>query len=131
MRIALDHQALRLGPDRIAAELAPADEELLLRREAVDDRLRSLALAGLQVAVERDLGPGQVADRLAQHQLAVVVHARLDEVALELLDHTLPAGLELLQVLVGPPVLQPALRVVLRALVVEAVADLVADHGAD
>ena len=35
--IALDHQLLlRLGADRVAAELAPRDEELLLGRESVD-----------------------------------------------------------------------------------------------
>ena len=38
VRIALNHQALLLDPDRVAAELAPRDEELLIRREAVDGR---------------------------------------------------------------------------------------------
>jgi hypothetical protein len=34
MRIALNHQALRLGTDLVATELPPGDEELLLRRLA-------------------------------------------------------------------------------------------------
>src|SRR6185295_13256808 len=117
----------RLETDRVAAELAPADEELLLWCEAVDRRLGSLALARLLVGEERDLRASQVADALAEHELAVVVDAGLDEVAVVLLRHALRARLEFLQVLIGPPVLQPSLRVVLRALVVEAVADLVAD----
>src|SRR6187399_1937593 len=36
MRVALDHRALGLGADLVAAELAPGDEELLIGREAVD-----------------------------------------------------------------------------------------------
>ena len=38
VRVALHHQPLGLRADRVAAELAPGDEELLLRREAVDRR---------------------------------------------------------------------------------------------
>ena len=44
MRIALDHHALCLQPSRVAAELAPGDEELLVRREPIDGRSRRLAL---------------------------------------------------------------------------------------
>ena len=90
-----------------------------------------LPLERLQERAVGDPRAGEVADRLAQHQLAVVVDARLDEVAVELVHHALPSLLELLQVGLGPPVLEAALRVVLRALVVEAVADLVADDDAD
>ena len=95
------------GADGVAAELAPGDEELLLGREAVDGRLRALALARLlEGRGRRCLAPARSPIDLAQHQLAVVVDAGLDEVALELVDHALPARLELLEVLVGPPVLR-------------------------
>src|SRR5262249_25079928 len=86
VRIALDHAALRLGPHRVAAPLAPREEELPLRREAVDRRLRAFALARALVRRERELRAGEVADRLAEHELAVVMDLGLDEVALELVD---------------------------------------------
>src|ERR1041385_8210972 len=44
VRIALDHQALGLGADRVGAELAPGDEELLIGGEAVERGGRRLAL---------------------------------------------------------------------------------------
>src|SRR5204863_3766754 len=120
VRVALHHEALGLLADLVAAPLAPRDEELLLGREAVDGRLGTLALARDLVRLERELGAGEVADRLAQHELAVVVDFRLDEVALELVHHALAARLELLEVLRRPPVVEASLRVELRALVVEA-----------
>ncbi len=51
-----------------------------------------------------DLRAGEVADGLAEHELAVVVEPRLDEVAVELVDDAGALLLELLQVLGGPPV---------------------------
>ena len=86
MRIVLHHRARECGADGVAAELPPGDEELLIRREPVDRGQRWFAtLRDLECAV-RDPRPGQIADALAQHELAVVVDPRLDEVAVELLD---------------------------------------------
>src|SRR5215470_10618603 len=48
----------------------------------------------------------EVADALAQDELAVVVDARLDEVVLELVDDALAAGVELVEVVLGPPVVE-------------------------
>jgi hypothetical protein len=45
MRVSLHHRPLELGPDRVAAELTPRDEELLVRREAPDVGQRRLAFS--------------------------------------------------------------------------------------
>ena len=120
------------GADRVAAELAPGDEELLLGREAVDRRRGRLALARLLEGAVGDLRPGEVADRLAEHQLAVVVDAGLDRSSPRTgRRRTARAAWNFFRSAGRPPVREPALRVVLRALVVEAVADLVADDDAD
>ena len=71
-------------------------------------RLRLLSFLERQIG---DLHAAQVADRLAQHQLAVVMDVRLDVVAVELIDHALRLGLEALAIFRRPPVIQPALRV--------------------
>ena len=62
VRIALHHRALRLGADRVAAELAPRDEELLVRREAVDRRRGGLPCCDLLERAVGDLGAGEIAD---------------------------------------------------------------------
>ena len=46
-------------------------------------------------------------------------------------DQRTGAGLEVLAILIGPPVVELAVAVVLRTLVVKTVADFVADHRAD
>ena len=47
-------------------------------------RLRRLALARFLVGAIRDLRAGEIADRFAEHELAVVMDAGLDEIAVEL-----------------------------------------------
>src|SRR5687767_15853133 len=59
VRIALDHRALRLRPGLVTAPLAPGQEELLFRREAVERRLGTLALARLLVGEPGALGAGE------------------------------------------------------------------------
>src|SRR3954454_1698973 len=113
MWIALHHQALRLGTDFVAAKLAPGDEELLRRRQAVDDR-GGARLLRLLKCEPGDLRPGEVADRFAEDQSAVVMDSGLDEVAVELIRHARRPLLELLQILWCPPVVEASLRVVLR-----------------
>ncbi len=127
MRIGLHHQALGLDANLVAAELSPCDEKLLLGVEAVDIGGTRFALQRLFVGEERHFRTAQVSDAFAQHQLAVVMNAGLDEVVVELIGYAGGAGLELLQVGVGPPIAQAAEKVVLRALIVEAVGDFVAD----
>ena len=92
VRIALHHRPRELGPDCVAPELAPGDEELLVRREAVDVGERRLALLRDLERAVRDLRAREVADALAEHELAVVVDAGLDEVAVELPDDARPSS---------------------------------------
>src|SRR5438270_12731080 len=130
MRIALHHQALRLGTYFVAAELPPGDEELLCRRQAVDYRGGPGLLRFLKCQ-PGDLRAGEVADRFAEYKSAVVMDAGLDEVAVELIRHARRPLLKTFEIFGGPPVPQASLRVILRALIVETVADLVSDHDAD
>src|SRR5690348_5740619 len=108
MRIALHHLALRLGTHLVAAELSPGDEELLIRRVAVNGRLRLLLLRLLECEI-CDLYAPQVANRLTQNQLAIVMDARLDIVVIKLIDHALRLGFKALAVLWCPPVIESAL----------------------
>src|SRR5262249_51334734 len=110
MRVALDHRAGGLGAGRVAAELPPRDEELLVGSEAVlVGQGRLPAPRDLEGAVG-DLRAGEVPDRLAQDEPAVVVESGLDEIVLELVDDTGALLLELLQVVRRPPVVQAPLR---------------------
>src|SRR5580704_15078365 len=131
MWVGLQHRALGFDADLISAELAPGDIELLLRSEAIDIRGTRLALARLLICQECNLRAAQVADALAQYEVAVVMHAGFDEVAIELIGHARGAGLELLQIGFRPPVPQAAQVVELGALIVEAVRNFVADHYSD
>src|SRR5436190_16657676 len=124
MRVALHHQAHRFRPDRVAAELTPADEELLIGREAVD-RLRGMLLLCFLKCEVRDLGAGEIADRLAEDEASLMMDAGLDEVVLELIGDARRALVEVLLVIRRPPVFQSSLGVELRALIIEAVTDLV------
>src|SRR5215831_919468 len=131
MRVALSHRAGEFWTDRIAAKLSPRDEELLLGCEAVGVGDRFLPpLRDLKRAVG-DLDAGEVADTLAEHELAIVGDSRFDRIVVELGHDATGPRPELLEVFRGPPVAQSTLRVVLRTLIVEAVADLVADDHAD
>src|SRR4051812_37044419 len=114
MRIALDHEALLLRTDRVATELTPRDEELLLGREAVD-RARRRLLLRLAECAEGEVGAAEVADAFAKHELAVVVNAGLYEIALVLIDDALAARGECFEVVGGPPVLEATLGVELSA----------------
>ena len=79
----------------------------------------------------RDLRAGQIADRFAEDQMAVVMDAGLDVVTLELAGHALGSFLESLQIVRRPPVVEVPLRIDLRSLIVESMADLVTDDDTD
>src|SRR4026209_907012 len=131
MRITLHHRSREFRPHGIAAKLSTCNEKLLLRREVVGGRnLRLAALRNLKRSIG-DLHPGEIPEALAEHELAVMMNARLDEVIVELPHHALGASLKLFQIVSGPPVGQAALRVVLRPLIVEAMADFVANDYAN
>ena len=131
MRVALHHKPLRFGPGFIAAKLSPGNKELLIGREAIDRGRRRLALLRLLECQISNLHACQVADGFAQNQFALVMNVGFDVVAIELGRHALRLGLKLLQVIGGPPVVQPSLGIVLGSLIVEAVTDLVANDDAD
>ena len=63
---------------------------------------------------------GKITNALTQNQLAIVMNARLNEVAIELADHACRALMEALEVFFSPPIVQATLRVILRALIVKA-----------
>src|SRR5689334_13808514 len=113
-----------------APDLRPADEESLVSREAVDDRRRLASERHLPGPV-RHREARQVADVLAERQLAVDVAIVEHRVAIELRGERVGALLELRGVVRRPPVAQVAVAVELPAAVIEAVADLVADDRAN
>src|SRR4029453_6162061 len=85
MRIGQDLPA-EVGLARFRAPgLRPAHEEALIAGEAVDDRPRLAAERDLVRAV-RDRETAQVADVLAERELAVGGHPRNRTVSVELLD---------------------------------------------
>src|SRR5512144_466870 len=107
MRVALHQLPLILRALRGTAVLAPGNEELLLGLEAIDRRTRRALL-------QRQVGQthaGEIADRLTEHSPAVMVDARLDEVALVLFHHALAALLKLLEVRLRPPGPRPSCAV--------------------
>src|SRR5258708_31058685 len=128
MAIGLHHQSLALKAGLVAAELTPRNEELLLRREAVDVSRARLAFQRLLVSKISDLRSAQVANALAQNQFAVVMYIFLDKVIVELARYASPASLKIFEISVCPPVTQSAQVVELRALIVKAVRDFVANN---
>ena len=123
MRVGLHHEPLPFNAHRIAAELSPGDEKLLLGSEAVDVGGARLAFQGFLVGEIRDLCAAQVADAFTEHQLAVVVYAIFDKVVIELIGDAGSARLKIFQVLVRPPVAKASEEIVLRPLIVEAMRD--------
>src|SRR5271165_5055474 len=128
MFVGIGLQARVFRARRRSPDLCPAEEEALFGCEAVDI-LRPLALNRLFVCGISDGQSAKVTDAFPQHQLAVLVQAGLNFVAVELLHDAFAAGVEVFLVFWTPPVLQVALAIEFRTLVVKAMADLVANHG--
>src|SRR5580704_13948804 len=87
VRVGIGLKARCLWPQIFAPHLGPSEEEALLRREAVDI-FRALALDGFLVCSISDSQASEVADALAEYELAVLVQAGLHFVAIELVHHT-------------------------------------------
>src|SRR5690606_12029166 len=109
--------------------LRPAHEETLFAGEAVDDRRRPAGERQLP-RLMRDRQAAEIADVLAQCELAVHLQAGQRAVLIELIDEQLSPLLELRLVSGLPPVAEFSVAVEPPPLVVEAVADLVADDRA-
>src|SRR5215467_12698063 len=127
MRIRLHHQSLLFRTGFVAAKLSPGNEELLFGRELVDVRWTRLALHRFLKSEIGNLRAAEIPDAFAEHQLSVVMHARLDEVVIELVGDTGTASLEILEIGLRPPIAQTAEVVVLSTFVVEAVRNFVPD----
>src|SRR5438270_7245167 len=130
MRITLHHLPLTRRTNFVTAPLSPGNEELLVRRKAVESWLRVLLFRFLKRQIG-DFGARKISNAFAEHQLAIVVNVRFDEIVVELMGYTGSATLEPFQVISSPPVVEPALRVELRALIVETVADFVSHDDAN
>ena len=133
MRIGVEQHQLRLVADVAAPHPRPAEEEALVAAQAVDHRILLAAVGRLQRVVG-EVEPAEVADVLAQGELAVDMLVRLRgerRVAVELRDQLAGARVERIAVGLGPPVDVVAGAVELAAAVVEAVPGLVPDHRAD
>src|ERR1700730_18101567 len=128
VRVGVGLQARCLCPLICTPHLGPSEEEALLRREAVDI-FRAFALDGFLVCSISDGQASEVADALAEHELAVLVQAGLHFVAIELIHHAVPTLSEVLAVVRRPPLVQVAFAVKFGALIVKAMADFVADDG--
>src|SRR6185503_18365356 len=130
---------VRVGQDDLTHEplaplrapgLAVAEEKPLRSRVAVNHR-RLGAVQRVDVGAVGDRGAREVADVLAERELAVYVEPGQRLERRVLLYEARGLRLELVVVLGRPPVAQVAVAVELSPAVVEAVADLVADHRTD
>ena len=113
----------------LAGPLREADEEALIRREAVD-RLQLLVLGRMLPRHVRDQRAAQVGNVFPAGELAVDVDVVDDDVGRKLVAQAVDALFEVLRILLRPPVLQVAFGVELPPFVVEAVRQLMADGGA-
>src|SRR6266704_6865591 len=130
MAVCQDPLPQRRYPDLLTPTLREGEEELLVVRQALDDR-RLLAAERKPVGIVGRGQSGHVGDVFAQRLLAVDRDVGERTIAVVLLDELPRGSLEVGQVLLGPPVVKLAGRVEQGSLVVKAVADLVADRGAD
>src|ERR1700733_5611330 len=112
-----------------AGPLSEADEETLVRSEAVD-WLEMLVLRGVLPGDVGDERAAEVGYVFAAGELAVDVDIVDDDVVGKLLTLAVDAVFEVLRVFLGPPVLEVAFGVELAALIVEGVGKLVADGSA-
>src|SRR4051794_35520182 len=127
MGIRLRSETGRLWTVVLAPDLAVAEEESLLRSEAVLLRERS---AGERVHQRhmRNSDASVVGRVFAERELSVQLHIVGGRKLAIFFDETFRAALEFFQVLLGPPVVEVALCVELTTLIVETVRQLVADH---
>src|SRR5215472_12801393 len=112
----------------LTGPLRVADEEPLVGRKAVAFIQMLIFGSGFPRCVRQDQ-PAQVCDVLALGELAVDLDVVDDDVLGILIDHALAALLELLGIVLAPPVAQITLGVELAALVVEAVGEFVTNRA--
>ena len=125
VRIRKRPQPQHLRPRVVAPDLPEADEELLLRSEAI----YLLPSPGDSYSAQRQANAAIIRRVLAKGKLAVQVNV-VDRHVPVLVNEALRALLEI-RVLGRPPVAQISMGVELAALIVEAVRQLMADDSAD
>src|SRR6201998_4746135 len=128
MRVTVGHQPSVFRTKGGAPYLRPAEKESLSGSESIQG-WRPLAFDLLFKSRIGNCQPSQVRDAFAQDQFSVLVEARLDFVAIKLLLNAGRAFIEVLAVLLGPPIAEIALTVKLRTGVVEAMGDFMADRS--
>src|SRR5262249_21614250 len=74
---------------------------------------------------------GQVGDVFAKRLLSVYRQIRKRAISIELGSESCTGCLKVVEILLGPPVEQSALRIELTALIIEAMTDLVSNNSAD
>src|SRR6266404_4012622 len=129
MRIAVGHQAGVFRTKIGAPYLRPAEKKSLFGSESIQG-WRPLAFDLFFVSSVGNCQPAEIRDAFAQYQFAVLVKTGFDFVAIKLVLNAGRAFIEILAVVLGPPIAQIALTVELRTGIVEAVSDLVADRRA-
>src|SRR6266404_7388204 len=129
MRIAVGHQAGVFRTKIGAPYLRPAEKKTLFGSESIQG-WRPLAFDLLFISSVGNCQPAEVRDAFAQDQFAVLAKTGFDFVAIKLLLNAGRAFIEILAVVLGPPIAQIALTVKLRTGIVEAVSDFVADRCA-
>src|ERR1700722_4648002 len=114
MRVGRDPLLLRFRPHRATRNMLPGDEELLLRRDAVNGRHR-MPLHRLLKCLISHTHADEIGNGLAQHALAVMVDAGRDEISVELRAYALAALLIFLLVDFRPPFFWTSLDIGVRA----------------
>src|SRR5205807_22335 len=104
-----------------------AQEETLLRREAVDDHTRLALHCFLEGGISDDQTP-QVRNGLSHDEVAVFVESLFDFKAAELIDDAFRALFESFEISFTPPVSEISCSTELTTLIVKAVRHLVADN---
>src|SRR5258705_12201284 len=101
MRISLRLQSLGLWCVLLRPNLRPAEEEPLLRGEAVNISRMWLTLERLHKRVIRDIEAAQIRDRLAGDELALHMQTWLNFKTIKLVDDTIRTLVETLLITFG------------------------------
>src|SRR5271155_878474 len=110
VRIGIGLQTCCLRPLIRSPHLGPSEEEALLRRKSVDV-FRAFALDGFLVCSVSNGHAAEVANALAEHELAVLVQARFHFVTIELVHHAVRMFGEVLAIVRRPPLVPVAFAV--------------------
>src|SRR6266478_9037536 len=129
MRVTVGHQPSVFRTNIGVTDPRTAEKKSLFGSEAIQG-WRPLAFDLFFISGIGNCQPAEVRDAFAQDQFAVLVKTGFDFVAIKLPLNAGRAFIEILAVVLGPPIAEIALTVKLRTGVVEAVSDFVTDRRA-